>query len=169
MSDAVLVAVGRVAASAAGRGSTSKRRAGGAYRRHAPVGARDVRVNVRFSDSEFAAVAAAAKVSGQRPASWLGDIGVRVASDAGVSGLVPGAVGVGEDLKVVLVQQQMLAVGRARAQLAAIGNNVNQIARGVNAGQPVESEQAQVMYAHIRTHVDRLDAEVDRLRVVAGH
>lgn len=72
------------------------------------------------------------------------------------------------ELAAVAAREQMLALGRLRAQLASIGNNVNQIARGVNAGQPVEAAQAGALWSYIRENVDRLDGELDRLRAAAG-
>ncbi len=170
MSDAAGASVGRVApVGAAGRGSTKGKEWKGSYRKHLVGGPRGVRVEVRFSAEEFASIGGAAADAGQRPASWLGEVGLRVAAGTGVLSLDPGGAGLVEDPKVVLVQQQMVAVMRVRGQLAAIGNNVNQIARAVNAGQPVAAAQAESVYSYLRVHVARCDAEVTRLRIVAGH
>lgn len=152
---------------AAERGRSSKGRTGGAYRGHLKSGRRDVRVNVRLSEEEASSVTEAARAAGQTPSTWLAEVGVMVATNTAPEGRTRGEVSERE-LAAVAAREQMLALGRLRAQLASIGNNVNQIARGVNAGQPVEAAQAGALWSYIRENVDRLDGELDRLRAAAG-
>ena len=168
MADVVRATKGRGAVTAvAERGHSSKGRAGGAYRGHLKSGRRDVRVNVSLSEVEAAAVKAAASAADQTPSAWLAEVGVTVATNTAPEG--QNRVEVSErELAAVAAREQMLALGRLRAQLASIGNNVNQIARGVNAGQPVEAAQAGALWSYIRENVDRLDGELDRLRAAAG-
>lgn len=168
MADVERATKGRGAVTAAAeRGHTSKGRTGGAYRGHLKAGRRDARVNVRLSEDEASAVAEAARAAGQTPSTWLAEVGVAVATNG-----VPQGQNRGEsadrELAAIAAREQMLALGRLRAQLASIGNNVNQIARGVNAGQPVEAAQAGALWTYIRENVDRLDGELDRLRAAAG-
>lgn len=130
---------------------------------------RTQRVDVRLNQAEYEAICVAAEAGQKEPSKWLREVGLAVAAGTGddvsatpVDGPRPQSSGAS-----VAVQQQMLEVGKARAVLAAIGNNVNQIAKGVNAGQPLEATQAAAMYRFIRTHVNTLDAEVRRLRAVS--
>lgn len=167
MADIERATKGRGAATAAAeRGHTSNGRTGGAYRGHLKSGRRDARVNVRLSEEEASSVAEAARAAGQTPSTWLAETGVRVAMNAAPQGQNRGGVSERE-LAAVAAREQMSALIRVRAQLAGIGNNVNQIARGVNAGQPVEAEQAGALWSYIRESVDRLDGELVRLRAAA--
>lgn len=148
--------------SAAGRGRVTEQRD------DQESGGRELRtkiVSVRMTDSEWDAVVAAAQAAGKLPASWIRDVSVLTASGR------PGEpIGVEEpdagsrETALVIAQTQMQEVMKARAVVAAIGNNVNQIAKAVNVGQPLEAEQAAGMFRFLRAKVNLLDAEVHRLR-----
>ncbi len=153
--------------SAAERGRVTDGQETGQTRRTRGGKGRTRKLTVRFSDAEFAAIQDAAEGN---PSRWVRDVVVSVATTAPDGVAVPGqpvgrpVIGVGS----VAVQAQMLEVMKARAVLAAIGNNVNQIAKGVNAGQPLESEQAVAVFRFLRAKVNLLDAEVHRLRAVTA-
>jgi len=152
--------------SAAGRGRVTDERGSVAVRRGRGGQGRTRKLTVRFSDSEFAAVLEAAN---GHPSSWIREVAVAVATGpkAGSSELSSEREPAQRGRGGVAAQQQMLEVMKARAVLAAIGNNVNQIAKGINAGQPLESDQAAAMFRFLRSKVNILDAEVRRLRVVS--
>ncbi len=134
-------------------------------------------VSVRMTDSEWATVVTAARVAGKHPASWIRDVSVLTARGragepkaGGESVICAGDPDVGQrrETALLIAQAQMQEVMKARAVLAAIGNNVNQIAKAVNAGQPLESEQAVAVFGFLRAKVNLLDAEVHRLRAVTA-
>lgn len=54
-------------------------------------------------------------------------------------------------------------LAEARSSLAAIGNNLNQIAKATNTEQPVEAAQARAVFNYVVERVDRIDDAVAAL------
>lgn len=110
---------------------------------------RDQVLRIKLSREELDQLRKEAERRGQSVGAWAGNA------------LIATATG---QVETAALRETGSALLQVRAQLAAIGNNVNQIAKGVNAGQPLEATQAAAMYRFIRAHVNTLDAELDRLR-----
>lgn len=118
-------------------------------------GGRPVRVYVRLSEMEHAKLVVAA-----------GRLGVSVPRY-----LVQAAIEMGDEDKSVAVGGGLFArrdlveeLRQVRRVLTLLGNNVNQIARGVNIEQVAPDETAYALNAATRV-VERLDAVVEALQV----
>lgn len=110
-------------------------------------GAREHVVKIRLNDAEFVeiqALAAAMRCSPQRVYTSS------VASNGAVFG------------RVAVVKQSGLVADLhgANRMLAAVGRNLNQVARGVNAGAEVE-EGIEHTLAAVQACVDRINAVMD--------
>jgi Bacterial mobilisation protein (MobC) len=95
-------------------------------------------MTVRFTDGELARVRAAAERAGIAASAWVGELALDAAEHRAMP---PGW----------LHREVMAELVRLRAQIAWVGNNVNQIARAINSGivpdvdmQPVLARLAEV-------------------------
>ncbi|MEV7225335.1 MobC family plasmid mobilization relaxosome protein [Streptomyces sp. NPDC093681] len=102
------------------------------------------RLNLRLGDDEKAAVEAAAKLARLTPSSYAAHVAVSVA----MSTLWPVPRTRREELRELL---------DARIGLARIGTNLNQIARKLNAGGDVSSEQLDAVLHRVEEAVRRVD------------
>jgi hypothetical protein len=110
---------------------------------------RDHRVNLRFGDDEMRDVVAASAAVGLSPAAWAGEVSVAVARELGVRGAQSP-----QDRALLM---ELLVIGR---RMAAMGNNVNQIARAANAGVAVTGRED---LAALAVRLDGLAGEAYRL------
>lgn len=121
-------------------------------RRRAPVrrreresdGPRVTRIKVSYSDIELMIVRTAADRDNQALASWVG----RAALDVAKEKVVP----VSADAKDVVGE-----FITARNQVARIGNNVNQIAKVLNADGTVTGAQLSAALAAVEEAIRRMD------------
>jgi hypothetical protein len=102
------------------------------------------RVNLRLGDDELAAVQAGATLAGLTPASYAARTVVAVAMGT----LTPIPTTTREELRELV---------DARTALTRIGNNLNQIARTLNAGGDVSREQLAAVIEHVGQAVRRVD------------
>jgi Bacterial mobilisation protein (MobC) len=101
------------------------------------------RMNLRLGDDEMAAVQAGATLAGLTPASYAARTVVAVAMGT----LTPIPLTTREELRELL---------DARLALSRIGTNLNQIAKSLNSGGDVTTEQ-------LRAVVERVDQAVRRV------
>ncbi|MGW1980729.1 plasmid mobilization protein [Streptomyces sp. NPDC001889] len=102
------------------------------------------RVNLRLGDDELAAVQAGATLAGLTPASYAARTVVAVA----MGRLTP---------IPLTTREELCELVDARTALTRIGNNLNQIARTLNAGGDVPDEQLAAVIEHVRQAVRRVD------------
>ncbi|WP_344430747.1 plasmid mobilization relaxosome protein MobC [Streptomyces lavendulocolor] len=111
----------------------------------APSERRSNRVNLAYNDAELTVLTAAAARAGMAPAAWAADAALSVAKEV----FVPVATGTKEVLAEFI---------QARNQVARIGNNVNQIAKALNADDDATtSEQIAAALRVVETAVRRMD------------
>lgn len=108
------------------------------------AGTRDNRIKVSYNDTELAIVIEAAARDNQALASWIGTAALNVAKEK----VVP----VSTDARDVLAE-----LIQARNQASRIGNNVNQIAKALNADGTVNGAQLAATLDVILKSVRRLD------------
>ncbi|GHI98182.1 hypothetical protein TPA0906_00480 [Streptomyces olivaceus] len=125
-----------------GRRRTSDRSA--RYRDREPDERRDNRLKVSYTDSELTIVREAAERDNQALAAWVGDAALKVAKEK----VVPVSVDA-RDLVAELIQ--------SRNQASRIGNNVNQIAKALNADGTVTNAQLAATLDAIVKAVQRMD------------
>jgi hypothetical protein len=109
---------------------------------------------VSYNDAELAIVQEAAERENQALASWVGQASLAVATEQ----VVP----VSADAKVVL--QELI---RSRGQLRRVGNNLNQVARVLNAEGDVTDAQIRAVLALVNAtvrHVDEATLQLMRER-----
>ncbi|MBC2869855.1 MobC family plasmid mobilization relaxosome protein [Streptomyces mexicanus] len=122
-----------------GRRRVPKRR-----REREPAGRRTNRFLVSYNDSELAIVTEAATRDNQALASWVSATALSVAKEK----VIPVSVDA-RDVLVELIQ--------ARNQVSRIGNNVNQIAKALNAdGTATEAQLKATMDAIVKA-IQRMD------------
>ncbi|WP_189397508.1 plasmid mobilization relaxosome protein MobC [Streptomyces sp. FBKL.4005] len=121
-----------------------RRRAPKRRREREAEGTRDNRIKVSYNDSELAIVTEAAARDNQALASWVGATALNVAKEK----VVP----VSTDSRDVLAE-----LIQARNQASRIGNNVNQIAKALNAAGTVTGAQLAATLDAILKSVKRLD------------
>ncbi|MEU9535810.1 plasmid mobilization relaxosome protein MobC [Streptomyces sp. NPDC048213] len=125
-----------------GRRRTSERSA--RYREREADGRRDKRLKVSYTDTELAIVREAAARDNQALAAWVGDAALKVATEK----VVPVSVDA-RDLVAELIQ--------SRNQASRIGNNVNQIAKALNADGTVTGAQLATTLDAIVKVLQRMD------------
>ncbi|MFF4173656.1 MobC family plasmid mobilization relaxosome protein [Streptomyces sp. NPDC001744] len=125
-----------------GRRRTADRSA--RYRDREPDERRDNRLKVSYTDSELTIVREAAARDNQALAAWVGDAALKVAKEK----VVPVSVDA-RDLVAELIQ--------SRNQASRIGNNVNQIAKALNADGTVTNAQLAATLDAIVKVVQRMD------------
>lgn len=125
-----------------GRRRSSERSA--RYREREADGRRDKRLKVSYTDTELTIVREAAARDNQALAAWVGNAALNVAKEK----VVPVSVDA-RDLIAELIQ--------ARNQASRIGNNVNQIAKALNADGTVTSAQLVATLDAILKAVRRMD------------
>ncbi|MEU6965095.1 MobC family plasmid mobilization relaxosome protein [Streptomyces chrestomyceticus] len=103
-----------------------------------------------YSDAELAVVGEAAERDNQALASWVGSAALDVAAEK----VVP----VSADARDVVAE-----LIEARRQAARIGNNVNQIARALNADDTVTGAQLEAALDAVVKAVVRLDEATRQL------
>ncbi|MFI2215123.1 plasmid mobilization relaxosome protein MobC [Streptomyces sp. NPDC020141] len=102
------------------------------------------RLNLRLGDDELAAVQAGATLARMTPSSYAAEKVVAVAMGT----LTPIPTTTREELRELV---------EARTALSRIGNNLNQIARTLNAGGDVSAEQLAAVIEHVGQAVRRVD------------
>ncbi|MEU6946589.1 plasmid mobilization relaxosome protein MobC [Streptomyces sp. NPDC046316] len=107
-------------------------------------GPRNKRFLVSYNDDELAIVRMAADRDNQAVAAWVGTAALNVATEK----VVPVSAD-SRDVVAELIQ--------ARQQAARIGNNVNQMARILNAGGTVTAAQLDALSAAAERAIRRLD------------
>ncbi|MGC9478830.1 plasmid mobilization relaxosome protein MobC [Streptomyces sp. WG4] len=105
---------------------------------------RDNRIKVSYNDPELAIVTEAAARDNQALASWIGTTALNVAKEK----LVP----VSTDSRDVLAE-----LIQARNQASRIGNNVNQMAKALNADGSVTGAQLTATMDAIVKAIQRMD------------
>jgi hypothetical protein len=113
-------------------------------RRERPEEPRGNRLKVSYNDDELTIVQEAAARSNMAPASWIARAAFEVATEV----VVP----VSEDAKDVV--QELI---QSRAQLARIGNNLNQAAYVLNSGGTVTDAQLAAVLERVEAAVKRVD------------
>ncbi|QHC33893.1 plasmid mobilization relaxosome protein MobC [Streptomyces sp. HF10] len=126
-----------------GRRRTSKRSTA-RYREREAAGRRTNRFLVSYNDTELAIVNEAANRDNQALAAWVGDAALNVAKEK----VVPVSVDA-RDVIAELIQ--------SRNQASRIGNNVNQIAKALNADSTVTGAQLAAALDAIVKVVQRMD------------
>jgi hypothetical protein len=121
-----------------------RRRAPKRRREREAEGPRTNRFLVSYNDTELAIVTEAAARDNQALASWVGAAALDVAKEK----VVP----VSTDSRDVLAE-----LIKARTQASRIGNNVNQIAKVLNADGTVTGAQLAATFDAILKSVQRLD------------
>ncbi|WP_331718687.1 plasmid mobilization protein [Streptomyces sp. NBC_00212] len=114
------------------------------YREREADGRRDNRLKVSYTDTELTIVREAADRDNQALAAWVGDAALNVAKEK----VVPVSVDA-RDLIAELIQ--------ARNQASRLGNNVNQIAKALNADGTVTGAQLAATLDAILKSVRRMD------------
>ncbi|CAL9677748.1 hypothetical protein SUDANB105_08059 (plasmid) [Streptomyces sp. enrichment culture] len=102
------------------------------------------RVNLAYNEAELTIVSEAAARAGMAPAAWAADAALSVAKEL----LVP----VSADAKDVLAE-----FIQARNQLSRVGNNVNQMARALNADGTVTEQQLAAALRAVQEAIRRMD------------
>ncbi|MFE3601378.1 plasmid mobilization relaxosome protein MobC [Streptomyces sp. NPDC059142] len=125
-----------------GRRRASDRRA--RYRERDADGRRDNRLKVSYTDTELAIIREAAARDNQALAAWVGDTALKVAKEK----VVPVSVDA-RDVLAELIQ--------SRNQASRIGNNVNQIAKALNADGTVTGAQIAATLDAIVKAMQRMD------------
>ncbi|WP_327286655.1 plasmid mobilization relaxosome protein MobC [Streptomyces sp. NBC_01205] len=108
------------------------------------AGPRATRIKVSYNDAELTIVREAADRDNQAVASWVGSAALDVATEK----VVPVSAD-SRDVVAELIQ--------ARQQAARIGNNVNQMARTLNAGGTVTDAQLAALSVAAERAIRRLD------------
>ncbi|MFJ2589670.1 plasmid mobilization relaxosome protein MobC [Streptomyces sp. NPDC087538] len=114
------------------------------YREREADGRRDNRLKVSYTDTELTIVREAAVRDSQALAAWVGDAALKVAKEK----VVPVSVDA-RDLIAELIQ--------SRNQASRIGNNLNQIARALNADDTVTGAQLAATLDAILKAMQRMD------------
>lgn len=112
---------------------------------------RDVRVTVRYSQDEWAAVTEAASRAGMAPAAWLGQAGTDAAD--------------GRGLLASQAQRDILAeLFRASGQVRRAGTNLNQAVARLNATGAAgpDLQPAAAWIARVARHVDEAALKISR-------
>ncbi|NGO40614.1 plasmid mobilization relaxosome protein MobC [Streptomyces ureilyticus] len=121
-----------------------RRRTSARYREREADGPRDNRLKVSYNDTELTIVREAAARNNQALAAWVGNVALDVAKEK----VVP----VSNNTRDVLAE-----FIRARNQLSRIGNNVNQIAKALNADGTVAGAQLAAALDAVLQSVRRMD------------
>ena len=121
-----------------------RRRAPKRRREREADGPRDNRLKVSYNDTELSIVAEAAARDNQALASWVGAVALNVAKEK----VVP----VSADSRDVLVE-----LIQARNQASRIGNNINQIAKALNADGTVTGAQLAAVLDAVLQSMRRMD------------
>ncbi|MGK4906465.1 MobC family plasmid mobilization relaxosome protein [Streptomyces albus] len=108
--------------------------------------------NTRFSDDELALVTAGAKAAGLTLAGFLARAALSAARD-----LERTASAVAGEREVIA---EFFA---ARRHLGRVGNNLNQVARTLNAGGQPEEEELDAVLAATRRAIERVQHATDQL------
>lgn len=122
------------------------------------LGGRKFDLEVRLSEDEKSVLASAAGREEMALATWARDV-LLTAAETGEE--AEGAVRYRRSTPPNPVLLRELAA--ARSSLAAVANNLNQIAKATNAGQPIESKQANGVYQYVIARVNEIDDVVGRL------
>ncbi|MFI8365267.1 plasmid mobilization relaxosome protein MobC [Streptomyces sp. NPDC085612] len=107
-------------------------------------GPRDTRIKISYNDDELAILREAASRDNQAVAAWVASAALSVAAEK----VVP----VSADFREVISE-----FIRARQQAARIGNNLNQVARVLNAGGTATDAQLDALLAASERAIRRLD------------
>jgi hypothetical protein len=102
------------------------------------------RMNLRLGDDEKAAIEAAATLARKAPTSYAAEMAVAAAMGT----LTPIPTNYREELRELI---------EARTALTRIGSNLNQIARTLNSGGDVTSEQLRAILERVGEAVRRVD------------
>ncbi|MBD0844266.1 plasmid mobilization relaxosome protein MobC [Streptomyces sp. TRM68416] len=123
-----------------------QRRTSARYRERDADGPRDKknRLKVSYTEAELTIIREAAARANQALAAWVGDTALKVAKEK----VVPVSVDA-RDLIAELIQ--------ARNQASRIGNNVNQIAKALNADGTVTGDQLAATLDAILKTIQRMD------------
>ncbi|WP_436848165.1 MobC family plasmid mobilization relaxosome protein [Streptomyces collinus] len=108
------------------------------------AGPRDIRVKVSYNETELSILREAAGRDNQALAAWIADAALDVAAEK----VVPVSVDA-RDIVAELIE--------ARRQAARIGNNLNQIAKALNADGTVTAAQVEAAMEAGRRAIQRLD------------
>ena len=103
----------------------------GSYRRYSPV-RRTRTIGVRLTDEEYSQVRQAAQRDVLTPSSWVGKLATTTAEGV-LSGTTQNAARDG----LLIDREALIGIGRTRAHLAPVANNLNQIAKALNSGAAV--------------------------------
>ncbi|MFP8886800.1 plasmid mobilization relaxosome protein MobC [Streptomyces mangrovi] len=114
------------------------------YRGHEPAGRRNTRIKVSYNETELAIVREAAARDNQALAAWVGAVALDVAAEK----VVP----VSADARDAVAE-----FIRARNQVSRIGNNVNQIAKALNADGTVTAAQIETALDAAHRAIRRMD------------
>lgn len=125
-----------------GRRRSSNRSA--RYREREADARRDKRIKISYTDTELTIIREAAARDNQALAAWVGEAALKVAKEK----VVPVSVDA-RDLIAELIQ--------ARNQASRIGNNVNQIAKALNADGAVTGAQLAATMDAILKAIQRMD------------
>ena len=126
-------------------------------RRPRAEGGRPHTTTVSFSESEWAAIEAAAARAAMAPGAWVGDSAARAAE-------LPEPVVPGARVSAGAAGSRMQELMEDRRVLRNIGGNLNDIARVANTDGALESTVGQVaqMVARAVERIDRTVTEVDQ-------
>ena len=102
----------------------------GSYRRYSPV-KRTRTIGVRLTEEEYGQVRQAAQRDMLTPSSWVGKLAMSTAE--GVLGGTAPSQSVSEG-GLLVDRETLFGIVAAGSALAPIGNNINQIAKHLNAG-----------------------------------
>ena len=133
-------------------------------RRPRAEGGRPHTTTVSFSESEWAAIEAAAARAAMAPGAWVGDSAARAAElpDPVVPGARVSAGSAGSRMQKLMGLRSELM--EDRRVLRNIGGNLNDIARVANTDGALESTVGQVAQMVVRAveRIDRTVTEVDQ-------
>lgn len=138
-------------------------------RRPRAEGGRPHTTTVSFSESEWAAIEAAAARAAMAPGAWVGESAARAAELPGL--VVPGARvsagSAGSRMQGLMGLRSELM--EDRRVLRNVGGNLNDIARVANTDGVIESTVSQVAQMVVRAvnRIDRTVEEIDRQVVEA--
>ena len=122
----------------------------GGSRRSPGENQRTKTMTVRFTDSELAAVRAAADRTGMAASAWVGELAVDAAQHRAMP---PGW----------LHRDVMTELVHLRSQIVWVGNNVNQIARAINSGI-VPGMDLQPVVVRLTLVADSIEQAAEKVR-----
>lgn len=131
----------------------------GGYRRYSPV-KRTRTIGVRLTDEEYSQIRQAAQRDVLTPSSWVGKLAMSTAEGV-LSGTSPSPASDG----LLIDREALIGIGRTRAHMAPVANNLNQIAKALNSGAAVVPQVVALesVLDQVRLTISDIDDLVGRL------